>query len=136
MDDHRTLPASLRPLDNRNRHHRHNHDCQITMLGKPPDSPIWLLLTILAVWRLSVLIAYESGPFEVFSALRRGFVRAGLGKLVGCFYCLSVWTSCASLLVFPLSRDSPLVILGVAGAVAFIERLLTGAPSTGDQDGI
>ena len=106
------------------------------MLGKRPDDPIWLLLTILAVWRLTALIAYESGPFEMFSAMRRTFVRVGLGKLVGCFYCLSVWISCLVVLVFPLSLSTPLVILGVAGAVALLERMLTGAPSTGDHDGV
>jgi Protein of unknown function (DUF1360) len=106
------------------------------MLGKHPDEPVWLLLTILAVWRLTALIAYESGPFGMFSAWRRGFVRVGLGRLVGCFYCLSVWTSCLSLLVFPISFSTPLVILGVAGGVALIERMLTGSSSTGDQDGV
>lgn len=106
------------------------------MLLKHPDDPVWLLITILAVWRLTAMIAYESGPFGAFSALRRLFVRIGLGRVVGCFYCLSVWSSCAVVLIFPLSYTTPLVIFGVAGGVAIIERILTGAASTGDQDGI
>jgi hypothetical protein len=104
------------------------------LLGKPPYELVWLALTVLAVWRLTALIAYEAGPFGVLVTLRRGLVGIGLGSLVGCFYCLSFWISFAAVLVFPLSRDTPLVILGVAGAVAIIERALTGSPTTGESD--
>jgi hypothetical protein len=104
------------------------------MLGKHPDDPIWLLLTILAVWRVTALVAYEAGPFDVFVRLRRGLVKVGLARLVGCFYCLSLWISCAAVLVFPLTPATPLVILGVAGGVAIIERMLSGAPATGGDD--
>jgi hypothetical protein len=104
------------------------------LLGKEPYELVWLLLTVLAVWRLTALIAYESGPFGLLVTLRRGLVRIGLGRLVDCFYCLSLWTSCAAILVFPISRATPLVILGVAGAVAIIERGLSGSPTTGESD--
>jgi hypothetical protein len=104
------------------------------LLGKEPYELVWLLLTVLAVWRLTALIAYEDGPFGLLVMLRRGLVRIGLGRLVGCFYCLSIWTSCAAILVFPFSRATPLVVLGVAGAVAIIERALSGSPTTGESD--
>jgi len=103
--------------------------------GTQPYEFVWLLLTVLAVWRVTALIAYEAGPFDLLVALRRGLVRIGLGRLVGCFYCLSIWTSCAVVLVFPVDRNTPLVILGIAGAVAIIERALTGAPTTGPEQG-
>jgi hypothetical protein len=103
------------------------------LLGKQPYEFVWLLLTVLTVWRLTALIAYEAGPFDVMVAARRGLVRVGLGRLVGCFYCLSIWTSCLAVLVFPLSADTPLIILGVAGAVAIIERWLTGSLTTGES---
>ena len=101
------------------------------LLGKAPDDLVWLLLTVLAVWRLTALIAYESGPFGMFTGLRRLLVRAGFGSLATCFYCLSVWMSLLALLVFPLSPAAPLIVLGVAGAVAIIERALSGDHSTG-----
>jgi uncharacterized membrane protein len=104
------------------------------MLEKRPDDAIWLLLTILTVWRVTALLAYESGPFGVFVSLRRGLVKVRLGRLVGCFYCLSMWISCAVVLVFPLTWATPVVILGVAGAVAIIERFLSGASTTGGDD--
>ena len=51
------------------------------LLQKAPDNLVWLLLTVLAVWRLTALIAYESGPFGMFTGLRRLLVKAGLGTL-------------------------------------------------------
>jgi hypothetical protein len=105
------------------------------LLGKQPYEFVWLLLTVLAVWRLTALIAYEAGPFDLMVAVRRGLVRIGLARLVGCFYCLSIWTSFfAAVLVFPLSADTPVVILGVAGAVAIIERALSGSLTTGENN--
>ena len=107
------------------------------MLGKQPDELVWLLLTILAVWRVTALIVYEVGPFGILVSLRRGLVKIGLGRLVGCFYCLSLWTSCGAVLTFSWSPATPIIILGVAGAVAIIERLLSGAPTTeGDEHGL
>lgn len=107
------------------------------MLGKHPDEPVWLLLTVLAVWRLAALVAYEEGPFGLFVFVRRALVRLGAGRLAGCFYCLSVWMSLLVLLVFPLDRATPLVWLGVAGAVAIIERFLgEGTMGGEDRDGI
>jgi hypothetical protein len=104
------------------------------MLGKRPDELVWLLLTVLAVWRLTALLAYEAGPFGIFVSLRRGLVRIGFGNLVACFHCLSLWMSCGAVLIFPLSATTPIVILGVAGAVAIIERLLSGPPATDVDD--
>jgi hypothetical protein len=105
------------------------------LLEKDPADIAWLLLTALGVWRLTAFVAYEAGPFDVATAIRRGLVRVGLARLVGCFYCLSFWMSCSAILVFRPGLDSPLVILGVAGAVAVIERLLTGSQSTGADEG-
>jgi hypothetical protein len=101
--------------------------------GTQPYEPVWLLLTVLAVWRLTALVTYEEGPFGIFVAVRRGLVRVGMARLMGCFYCLSLWISCAAVLVFPVDRNTPLVILAVAGAVAIIERALTGSPTSGAE---
>ena len=106
----------------------------LDMLDKQPDELVWLLLTVMAVWRVTAMLMYEVGPYGIFVSLRRGLVKVGLGRMVGCFYCLSLWTSCGAMLIFSLSATTPLVILGVAGAVAIIERLLTGAPTTGGDD--
>ena len=51
----------------------------------------YLALGILCVWRITHLLHAEDGPWDVVVHLRR---RAGVGfwgKLLDCFYCLSVW---------------------------------------------
>ena len=51
----------------------------------------WLLLSVLAVWRVTHLLQAEDGPWSLVARLR---FRLGLsiwGTLMDCFYCLSVW---------------------------------------------
>jgi hypothetical protein len=56
-------------------------------------SGIDLLLGVLAVWRVTHLIASEDGPFDVVARARR-FAGSGLiGQLFDCFYCLSLWVA-------------------------------------------
>jgi hypothetical protein len=45
------------------------------------------LLAVLAVWRLTHLVAKEEGPWSVFDRLRLMIP----GRLLSCFYCVSVW---------------------------------------------
>ena len=51
------------------------------------------VVAALAVWRLSHLLAAEDGPWDVIVRLRRGLGTTNWGKLMDCFYCLSVWIS-------------------------------------------
>jgi hypothetical protein len=51
----------------------------------------WLLLGILAVWRITHLLNAEDGPWHVFVRLRRFAGEGFWGQLLDCFYCLSVW---------------------------------------------
>lgn len=55
----------------------------------------WFRFTIsaLAVWRLAHLLAAEDGPWDLIVRLRRKLGTTNWGKLMDCFYCLSVWTS-------------------------------------------
>ena len=51
----------------------------------------WLVLGILCVWRITHLLYAEDGPWDLLVRIRQ---RAGSeiwGKLLGCFYCLSLW---------------------------------------------
>jgi hypothetical protein len=55
----------------------------------------WLrfLLAVLAVWRITHLLAREDGPWDLIVRLR-GRVGDGFwGGLLDCFYCLSVWSA-------------------------------------------
>lgn len=55
-----------------------------------------LIVGILATWRLSALLFYDTGPFGVFQHLRElAEGRAFIGDLLGCFWCVSVWVGLA-----------------------------------------
>jgi hypothetical protein len=53
----------------------------------------WLIVGILAVWRLSHLLVSEAGPWDALDRMRRRLAGSIFGGLVNCFYCLSVWVS-------------------------------------------
>ena len=51
----------------------------------------WLMLGILCVWRVTHLLNAEDGPWELVIRLRRWAGSGFWGKLLDCFYCLSLW---------------------------------------------
>lgn len=53
----------------------------------------WLVLAILSVWRVTHLFQAEDGPGDIFVRLRRRVGDGFLGKLLDCFYCLSMWVA-------------------------------------------
>ena len=55
---------------------------------------IWRFsLAALAVWRLTHLFAEEDGPWDAIAKLRARLGASILGRLMDCFYCLSLWVS-------------------------------------------
>ena len=53
----------------------------------------WLILGILAVWRITSLVGSEDGPWDFFAKLRNAAGDGFLAKGLGCFYCLSLWVA-------------------------------------------
>ena len=51
----------------------------------------FLVLGILAVWRITHLLNQEAGPAEMLTRLRRCLGPGFFGQLLDCFYCLSLW---------------------------------------------
>ncbi|RPJ40037.1 MAG: DUF1360 domain-containing protein [Planctomycetaceae bacterium] len=59
--------------------------------------PEILAVCVLATWRLAALFYFDAGPWDGFERLR---YRAGVyaeprpfwGKLLGCFWCLTLWS--------------------------------------------
>ena len=89
------------------------------------DSALWLLLSALAVWRLTTLLCYETGPFGLSTALRRLLVRTGMAGLIACFHCCAFWVSAATVsILYEWTAQTPVAILAVAGAVSIAERWL------------
>ena len=60
---------------------------------------LWFVLGVLAVWRMTHLLHLEHGPWGAIARARAAAERLGLGDLVHCFFCLSLWVAAASRLV-------------------------------------
>jgi hypothetical protein len=54
---------------------------------------LWFVLGVLAVWRLTHMLHLERGPWGVIARARAFLERAGLGGVVKCFFCLSLWVA-------------------------------------------
>jgi hypothetical protein len=52
-----------------------------------------LVLGILTVWRITHFLQAEDGPWDIVVRLRRSAGEGFWGKLLDCFYCLSVWVA-------------------------------------------
>jgi len=87
----------------------------------------WLRLTlaVLATWRLSRLVAFEDGPWDVVARGRRLAGDGMLGHLMDCPYCLSLWF--AAPLALALDATLPgwvLAWLGVSGGASLVEKIV------------
>jgi hypothetical protein len=51
----------------------------------------WFTLSVFCVWRITHLLQAEDGPGDLLVRLRRIAGRGFVGKLLDCFYCLSLW---------------------------------------------
>jgi hypothetical protein len=52
-----------------------------------------LFLGLLTVWRITHLLQAEDGPWDLSVRLRRSAGNGFWGKLLDCFYCLSLWVA-------------------------------------------
>jgi len=53
----------------------------------------WFVLGILVTWRVTHLLSFEDGPWNVLMRLRDRLGHGLLARLMDCFYCLSVWVA-------------------------------------------
>ena len=105
------------------------------------------VVAVLAVWRLTHLLAAEDGPADIVVRLRRLLGNSLAGKMMDCFYCLSVWIAAPAALFVthrPMSLSiaqpqGPLSVrilsggilewavnwLAISGAACLLERLTT-----------
>ena len=82
------------------------------------------VLAILAVWRLTHLLQAEDGPFDLFFRLRRRLGESIFGRLLDCFYCLSIWIAAPA--AWLVGRDWPerlLLWLALSAAAILVERV-------------
>jgi hypothetical protein len=72
-----------------------------------------LTLGLLAVWRITHLLAAEDGPGEILARLRRLAGSGFWGRLLDCFLCLSLWA--AAPVAWLLARGVPSVAASPGG---------------------
>ena len=81
------------------------------------------MIAALAVWRLSHLLAAEDGPRDVIVRVRRALGTTNWGKLMDCFYCLSVWISIPfAFFIADWMLDRFVVWLALSGAASLANK--------------
>jgi hypothetical protein len=89
-----------------------------------------LILGTLAVWRVTHLLAAEAGPWEVLARFRRTLGEGFWGKLLDCFYCLSLWISLPFAFVLASGwRERGLTWLALSAGAILLERATARTPA-------
>jgi hypothetical protein len=85
----------------------------------------WLVLGILAVWRITSLLGAEDGPMDIFAKLRESVGDGVVGKGLRCFYCLSLWVAIPFALIAGETRTERFVLwLALSAGAIMIQRLM------------
>jgi hypothetical protein len=89
----------------------------------------WLVLGVLTVWRITYFLHAEDGPWDIVIRVRQ-FVGEGFwGKLLDCFYCLSVWIAAPiAYLVWQSWLERALLWPSFSAAAILLERVTNAAP--------
>jgi hypothetical protein len=83
------------------------------------------ILGVLAIWRLTHLLAIEDGPFHLVATLRRWAGSGFLGSLMDCFYCLSLWVAAPFAVLLGGSRQEQLLLWpALSGAAILVNRIV------------
>ena len=83
------------------------------------------VLGVCATWRVAHMLAHEDGPWDLGVRLRAAAGDGLWGRLLDCFYCVSVWV--AAPMAFAIAEDAVewvLAWLGLSGAACLLERLV------------
>jgi hypothetical protein len=100
------------------------------------NNSIWrFCLSAFAVWRLTHLVTEEDGPWDVIARLRGRLGSGMLGRLIDCFYCVSLWVA-LPLAVFTSNGWMGLIVhwLALSGAASLLERSTTRPISVPERD--
>lgn len=90
-----------------------------------------LTLAALCVWRITHLLQAEDGPWDLVVRLRRTVGEGFFGRLLDCFYCLSLWISLPFAWGFGASWRERLLLWPALSAVAILlERCTAPSPRT------
>src|SRR5712691_6312864 len=88
-------------------------------------SAFWIkfVVSALAVWRITHLLASEDGPADVIARLRARLGQSRAGALMDCFGCLSFWVAIPfAFYVGDAPLEWVLCWLALSGAAFLLER--------------
>lgn len=86
-----------------------------------------VVIASLAVWRLTHLFWNEDGPWDCFVRLRRLAGDTIVGRLLDCFYCLSLWVAAPfAIWIGRTGVDRVIAWLAISGAAILWNNLSTG----------
>ena len=89
----------------------------------------YLTIGILGVWRITHLLQAEDGPGDLVVRLRRALGIGFWGRLLDCFYCLSLWIAAPfAWLLGPDLRHCLLLWLALSGGAILLERATQPTP--------
>ena len=82
-----------------------------------------IALAVLATWRVTHLLSNEDGPANVVYHLRAKLGSSFAGRLIDCFYCLSVWIAAGlATMVTRDFMDWVLAWLALSGGACLLEQ--------------
>jgi hypothetical protein len=89
-----------------------------------------LLVGVLAVWRVAHLLWAEDGPGDIFVRFRRLAGHGFFGRLLDCFYCLSLWVAIPVAWVLGGTwLERGLLWLSLSGGAILLERATDRKPA-------
>jgi hypothetical protein len=81
------------------------------------------LILVIVVWRITHLLSMEDGPFDLVFKTRKRLGNSFFGKLMDCFYCLSIWIGLlAAFYAGKTAIDIILLCLYYSGASILLEK--------------
>jgi hypothetical protein len=84
------------------------------------------IISSLAVWRITHLIAKEDGPFDFMFMVRKKAGTGFWGSLFDCFYCVSIWMALPfGIWIGHNWREDFICWLGLSGAACLLEQATT-----------
>ena len=90
----------------------------------------WLAIGVLVVWRITHLLFAEDGPWDVVILLRKRAGGGFWGKLLDCFYCLSLWVAAPLTLLLYRGWTERLLLWPALSAGAILLERLTASERT------
>ena len=95
----------------------------------------YFIISTLAVWRLTHLLAKEDGPFDIIVIIRKKAGTGFFGKMLDCFYCLSIWIALPFGIWLGQSWLEKIFIwLAISGAACLLEQGTTKNDNSGKTD--